>query len=74
MILLRMAACLPAAWRTPVASYMTMLENTKLTSNRGEVKPSVSPTVVVTAITNAVCELGMPPVPTTTAAQRPKGG
>ena len=47
-----------------VASYMTTSENTRHIANIDESSDSFSPTLVVRPTTSAVCDEGMPPLPT----------
>ena len=46
-----------------MASYITTKANTKLTANTGEAGPSCMKAAVARAVTNAECELGIPPEP-----------
>src|SRR5438552_11527911 len=57
-------ACLPAARLKPAASYITMRLKNTTTLKRTESKPSRRPTHVLSAETDAACELGIPPVST----------
>ena len=63
MMRLRMLACLPACWRTPVASYMTTAASTKARANESDVVPFFTPSPVTRPITKAEWEEGIPPDP-----------
>src|SRR5450759_1562693 len=58
----RMAACRPAARRSPAASYITTNEKIRAIANAAEETPAYLPTAVVMPITIAAWLLGMPPV------------
>lgn len=45
-----------------IASWIIIAEKPADTRNSVELKPSVSPAAVQSALTNAECELGIPPV------------
>src|ERR1700682_5461418 len=61
MMRLSTRACMPAARRTPVASYITTTLKIAERANSGLLIPRLEPITVVNATTRAVCELGMPP-------------
>ena len=61
-----MRACLPAAWRTPVASYITIIATTAAKAKSGDDQPIVCPTPAAKAVTRAEWALGIPPVVTKT--------
>eukprot|EP00230_Micromonas_polaris_P003524 CAMPEP_0119224052 /NCGR_PEP_ID=MMETSP1327-20130426/33474_1 /TAXON_ID=38833 /ORGANISM="Micromonas pusilla, Strain RCC2306" /LENGTH=263 /DNA_ID=CAMNT_0007222329 /DNA_START=229 /DNA_END=1018 /DNA_ORIENTATION=+ len=64
IIWFRISACRPACSRTPVASYITTKENTTHSANNELSQLSFSPTAVVRPTTSAVCDDGIPPLPT----------
>src|SRR5712692_3921538 len=61
------AACRPAARRTPAASYMTTNEKIRAIAKLAEPHPFRRPRPVVSPITMALCELGIPPISASTA-------